>query len=145
MSLPPLTSFSARIEASEKGVRVIIEIINQPFSVCKVEDYSQANLDAEFFFIGKTDRENSLVCLTQDVPANTTDRTDGWRAFRIQGQLDFALIGILAEISRALANASVGIFAVSTYETDYILVREAQFEAACEALRSKHFTLIDLP
>ncbi len=72
-----------------------IKKINHDFSVCKVADYSLVNLNAEYCFIGKTDEEKSLVCITGDVPANVTQRDDGWKGFRIQGILDFSLIGIL--------------------------------------------------
>lgn len=61
------------------------------------------DLNREFCFIGKTDEEKSLVCLTKDVPPNVTEREDGWKAFRIQGILDFSLIGILSKISGLLA------------------------------------------
>lgn len=71
-----------------------IKKINHDFSVCKVADYSLVNLNAEYCFIGKTDEEKSLVCITGDVPANVTQRDDGWKGFRIQGILDFSLIGI---------------------------------------------------
>ena len=57
--------------------------------MCKVVDYSKVDLDADYCFIGKTDEEKSLVCLTGDVPDNTTERSDGWRAFRIEGILIF--------------------------------------------------------
>ena len=76
----------------------------------------------------------SLVCRTEDVPANTLERDDGWRAFRIQGVLDFSLIGILARLSGILAEHEIGIFAVSTYNTDYILVKEENFEEALSVL-----------
>lgn len=101
-----------------------LQKINRDFSVCKVADYSKVNLESEYCFIGKTDEENSLVCLTEDVPDNTTEREDGWRAFRIQGVLDFSLIGILAKISSLLAKEKIGIFVVSTYNTDYVLVKK---------------------
>lgn len=100
-----------------------IKKIEGDFTVCKVTDYSQVNLDAEFCFTGKTDEERSLVCLTEDTPANTIEREDGWRAMRIQGVLDFSLVGILSKISALLADNRIGIFAVSTYNTDYILVK----------------------
>ena len=64
----------------------------------------------------------------------TTARDDGWKAFRIQGVLDFSLIGILSKITTLLAENGVGIFAVSTYNTDYILVKAAQFEKALTVL-----------
>lgn len=60
-----------------------LQIIEEDLSVCKVTDYSQVKLDKPFCFTGKTDQENSLVCRTEDVPSNTTERDDDWRAFRI--------------------------------------------------------------
>ena len=66
-----------------------------------MEDYSLVNLNSEYSFIGKTDEEKSLVCITDEVPANVIQRDDGWKAFRIQGVLDFSLIGILAKIAAA--------------------------------------------
>lgn len=80
-----------------------IKKIDDDFSVCKVADYSLVNLNAEYCFVGKTGEENSLVCMTTDVPTNVTQRDDGWNAFRIQGILDFSLVGILAEIAQILA------------------------------------------
>ncbi|MEY8737568.1 ACT domain-containing protein [Lactobacillus sp. AN1001] len=100
-----------------------LKVIAYDFSVCKVSDYSQVDLSKEYCFTGKTDEENSLVCLTQDVPTNVLERDDNWKAFRIQGVLDFSLIGILAKISTLLAENKIGIFAISTYNTDYILTK----------------------
>ncbi len=108
--------------------------IESLFTVCQVADYSQVDLTQPFLFLGKTDQENSLVCPTDRVPANTTRRDDGWRAFRIQGVLDFSLIGILARISAVLAENGVGLFALSTFNTDYILVKEENFSRALTVL-----------
>ena len=69
-----------------------IKKIDHNFSVCQVEDYSLVNLNSEYNFIGKTDEEKSLVCITDEVPANVIRRDDGWKAFRIQGVLDFSFI-----------------------------------------------------
>ena len=114
--------------------KIKIKAIGRDFSVCKVKDYSKVNLDAEFCFTGKTDEEKSLVCLTEDVPDNTIEREDGWKAFRIEGILDFSLIGILSPISALLAENEIGIFAISTYNTDYILVKEKNYLKAKELL-----------
>lgn len=104
------------------------------FSICKVKDFSMVDLSQEYCFIGKTEEENSLVCMTENVPDNVTERDDGWRAFRIQGGLDFSLIGILSKICTILADNRIGIFAVSTYNTDYILTKETDFNRALKAL-----------
>lgn len=119
-----------------------IKTLNKDFTVCKVTDYSLVNFRSEYCFTGKTDRENSLVCLTQDTPVNTTDREDGWRGFRIEGVLDFSLVGILSKISAILADAKIGIFAVSTFNTDYIFVKQPDEEKALSALAEKEYTII---
>jgi hypothetical protein len=116
-------------------MEIKIEIIDGEFSVCKVWDFSQVNFEAEYCFTGKTDEEKSLVCLTEDVPENTAVRDDGWRAFRVQGVLDFSLIGILSRISAVLAESGVGIFAISTYNTDYILTKRDNWEMALQAIK----------
>ena len=111
------------------------------FSVCKVNNYSETNLESEFCFIGKTDEEHSLVCLTCDVPARTLCRDDGWKGFRIQGELDFSLIGILSKITAVLADHEIGIFAISTYNTDYILVKEENFQYALNVLQEAGYEI----
>ena len=111
-------------------------------TVCKVPDLSKADLAAGFFFIGTTDEEISLVCKTEDTPAETLEREDGWKGFRIQGTLDFSLIGILSRLSGILADRGIGIFAVSTYNTDYILVKEENFDRALQALASEGYTVV---
>lgn len=111
-----------------------IKKLNEDFSVCKVADWSQVDLTRGFCFVGKTDEENSLVCETRFCPANTTERDDGWKGFRIVSTLNFSLIGILSKIATILAENKIGIFAVSTFNTDYILVKSENFERALEAL-----------
>ena len=119
-----------------KRVRKSMQIkkIAGDFSICKVEDYSQFNFESDYYFTGRTDEENSLVCITADVPDNATSRDDGWKAFRIQEVLDFSLVGILSKISALLAENGVGIFAVSTYNTDYILTKKENYHKALQVL-----------
>ena len=111
-----------------------IKVIQYKFTVCKVKDYSLVNLDSDYSFIGKTDEERSLVCITSDVPSNVIERDDGWKAFRIQGVLDFSLIGILSKISNILAEHEIGIFAISTFNTDYILTKKENYQKALTVL-----------
>lgn len=111
-----------------------LKIINQDFSVCKLKDLSKVDYSDKFCFIGKTDEELSLVCNTNLVPSNTIEYDNGWKAFRIQGVLDFSLIGILSKISTLLSENEIGIFAVSIYNTDYILIKESNFKKAIEIL-----------
>ena len=115
--------------------------IGHKLTVCKVTDITNIDLTADFYFIGKTDEELSLVCKTEDTPIKALERDDGWRGFRIQGVLDFSLIGILSRLSGILAEHKIGIFAVSTYNTDYILVKEENFERALEVLAYEGYTV----
>lgn len=136
-------SILSKRETTRRDVsKMDLKVLTGSFSVCKVADYSQVNLDAAFCFIGKTDEENSLVCLTEDVPSNVIARDDGWRAFRIEGTLDFSLIGILAKISAVLAAEKIGIFVVSTYSTDYVLVKSDQLDHAKKALKAAGYPIL---
>ena len=111
-------------------------------TVCKIASEKDIDLSKEFFFIGKTDEEISLVCPTCDVPDITTERDDGWKGFRIQGVLDFSLIGILSKLSGILAENKIGIFAVSTYNTDYILVKSENFDKAMSVLAAEGYEVV---
>ena len=120
-----------------------IKKIDHNFSVCQVEDYSLVNLNSEYSFIGKTDEEKSLVSITDEVPANVIQQDDGWKAFRIQGVLNFSLIGILAKIAAALADNGISIFAVSTYNTDYVLMKKENYQKALDVLKALGYMIID--
>ena len=111
-------------------------------TVCKVETITDIDMTMDFYFVGKTDDEISLVCKTDDTPVKTTERDDGWRGFRIQGILDFSLIGILSKLSRILAENNIGIFAVSTFNTDYILVKAENFERALNVLSEEGYIIV---
>ena len=125
---------STFVQQQEKSAGVTLEPLEILFSVCKVTDYTGIDIDQSFVFSGRTDQEKSLVCPTAIVPDNTLARDDDWRAFRICGELDFSLIGILAKISKILAENAIGIFAISTYNTDYILTKEKNFDKALQVL-----------
>jgi hypothetical protein len=127
-------------QQQEKSAGVTLEPLEIPFSVCKVTDYTGIDMDHPFVFSGRTDQEKSLVCPTAIVPDNTLARDDDWRAFRICGELDFSLIGILAKISKILAENAIGIFAISTYNTDNVLVKQEKLCDAIKALESAGWT-----
>ncbi len=116
--------------------------IGYDFTVCKVKSEEDLMTGKAFYFVGKTDEEISLVCITEDTPENTIERDDGWKAFRIQGVLDFSLIGILSKISSILADNEIGIFAISTFNTDYILVKKENYEKALQALVNARYTVV---
>ena len=113
-------------------------------TVCKTASLADIRTDAGFFFIGRTDEEISLVCRTEDTPVHTTDREDGWRGFRIEGILDFSLTGILARISGILAEEKIGIFAVSTFNTDYVLVKAENLPTVMDVLAKAGYEIARL-
>ena len=117
--------------------------LDQDFSVCKVKDYSLVDFGAEYCFIGKTDEEDSLVCATSDVPSNVVERDDGWKGFRIQGVLDFSLIGILTGIAEILAENGISIFAISTYNTDYVLMKKESYQKALDILGRTGYEIVE--
>lgn len=114
---------------------MVLKAISGKFSVCSLTGIEGVSLEDEFCFLSRTDEELSLVCRSERVPAGVWKMEDGWRMFRVEGVLDFSLTGILSRLSSALAEARIGVFAVSTFNTDYILVRTADFDRAREALR----------
>jgi hypothetical protein len=95
---------------------------------------------ASFCSITRTREELSIVCPENLVPAEVKQE-NGWRALKVDGPLDFALTGILASLAGPLARAGVSIFALSTYHTDYVLVKDAQLAAAVQALQAAGHTV----
>lgn len=112
------------------------------FSVCKLRDFSDIDCNQAYTFLAKTDEECSLVCPEQVVPAQTIARVDGWAAFRIAGELDFSLVGVIAALSGILARHQIPVFVISTYNTDYILIKEADVERAVPALEEAGYTFL---
>ncbi len=93
-----------------------------------------------FVSITRTPDELSIVCAADAVPAGIRCEP-GWRALMVEGPLDFGLTGILASIATPLARAEISIFAISTFDTDYVLVKAATLDAAIEALTRSGFSL----
>ena len=95
-------------------------------------------LDSDFFNISKTDEELSIVC-PSSLELNSEHCDNDWACIKVLGPLDFSLIGILAKLFGALAEAQISIFAISTYDTDYILVKAAKVNEAVAALENADY------
>ncbi|MBQ7836429.1 MAG: ACT domain-containing protein [Clostridia bacterium] len=119
-----------------------LEVIDGEFSVSKLADTKTVDITAPFTFLSVTDDEVSLVCRTSSLPSNVTHTENGWRMLRIVGELDFSLVGILADITRIFAEAGVGIFAVSTYNTDYVLCKKEAFQIALDSLEKNGYDVL---
>ena len=111
-------------------------------SVCQMSSTEYLDLKCDLYFLAHTKDELSLVCRTDDMPSQVINRDDGWRIFCIEGVLDFSLIGILAKIAALLAEYSISIFALSTYNTDYILVKQENYQLALNILTEAGYDII---
>jgi len=123
-------------------MKLVIKAIDKDFSVCKVLDYSKVNFDSEYVFLGKTPFEYSLVCETTEVPLNSTAVENNWKMIKIEGVLDFSLVGIIANISSLLSKNEISVFTISTYNTDYILVKKNNFSLALKILSDNGYDVI---
>ena len=112
-----------------------LQILDKDFSILRLRTCPDIS-SVPFSFLTVTDREISLVCPSSFTPGEYEKRDDGWKGFRIDDILDFSLIGILAGISKTLAENGIGIFVCSTYDTDYIFVKACNFEKAISALEA---------
>ena len=91
----------------------------------------------------RTFDELTVVCEGVDIPADVRAEP-GWRALKVAGPLDFSMIGVLASLSGTLAQADVSIFVISTFNTDYLLLKDVQLETAIRALESQGHTVNSL-
>ena len=119
-----------------------IFVIEQPLSICRLPAGREVVIppNAEFFSLTRTEDEVSVVCATGEEPDGA--RCNGpWRALAVEGPLDFSLVGVLAALAVPLATAGISIFAISTFDTDYVLVREERLGDAVASLRSEGHTV----
>lgn len=92
----------------------------------------------EFTSITSTPDELSVTCSEEYIPEKVRCES-GWRVLKVIGPLDFSLVGILSRISGIMAKEGISIFAISTFDTDYILVKDEKIEAAVNALKAEGF------
>lgn len=114
-----------------------LKILEGNFSVMKLKEIPQ-NMPP-FSFLSLTDEEISYVCPQEASPESFAESEPGWKGFRIEGTLDFSLIGIIAKISQIIAENGIGIFVCSTYNTDYVFVKANDFDRALYALKEKGY------
>lgn len=120
-----------------------LSLLDTPLAVCRLPhdaDLPALPSAAEFLSVTRTGDELSLVIPEGMVPDDAVAES-GWRAFKVAGPLEFSLLGILASLSATFANAGVSIFAVSTYDTDYVLCKKDHVETAINALRDAGHTV----
>ncbi len=116
-----------------------LSVLGHRLAVCRLDPGAEVPAWAtagELFSVTHTPDELSVVCPEEYVPPGTTCEKD-WRALGVKGALDFSLVGVLASLAAPLAESGVSVFAVSTYRTDYLLVKEEALELAVAALRGR--------
>ncbi len=125
--------------------RLIMKVIKGKYGVCRLDNIALIpdwSRNSEFFSITKTLDELSIVCPQDNIPNDIICEKD-WRILKVEGPLDFSLIGILASISTTLAQKGISIFAISTYDTDYIMVKEKDLASTVNALSYEGHKIIN--
>jgi len=118
--------------------KLILSILPETFAICRLDRNAPVPdwaLKGRFFSITRSSEELSIVCPQTNVPAGTTCEKN-WRCLKVEGPLDFSLTGVLASLVTPLAEAGIGIFVISTYETDYLMVKQECVERAVRVLRA---------
>lgn len=123
-----------------------MKLLKEKYGVCrlnKTELIPEWAKNSDFFSITKTSDELSIVCFEDSIPNDINIKCEkDWRVLKIEGPLDFSLIGILASISTILAQKGISIFAISTYDTDYILVKNKDIDNAIDSLIKERYEVI---
>ena len=120
-----------------------LKLLDGIYAVCRFEDSKKVPSwvnEKEFFSVTKTEDEISVVMLQDKISSDVKVEKD-WRILKVEGTLDFSLIGILAKISDILAKNSISIFVISTFNTDYILVKEEKIEKAMTVLSKEGYEI----
>ncbi len=115
--------------------KITISVLPIHLSICRFGAESVPTFpQGVFYSVTKTMDEISIVCEDRFIPRGYQNIEAGWRALKVEGPLDFSLTGILSSLSNPLAEAKISIFSTSTYDTDYILVKEEKLTEAIDVL-----------
>lgn len=125
--------------------KLSILILPEIYAICRLSPQQKIPIPINkehFFSVTQTNDEISIVLDERDVSPDCTTVELGWRCMKVDGPLYFSLIGILASITVPLAEAKVSIFTISTYDTDYVLVKSQDLSHAVSALKNAGFLVI---
>lgn len=131
------------VAVSESRATPRLMVLPEQFAICRLQPGSPVPdwaAPGGFLSVTCTPDEVSVVCPQERVPAGIVCE-GGWRAIGLEGPLDLALVGVLASVLAPLAAAGVSVFAVSTYDTDYVLVKDGQLDRAVDALRDRGYQI----
>jgi uncharacterized protein len=125
--------------AGARNTFLALSVLRERFAVCRLDRGAEIlawAVTSPFYSVTRTPDELSVVCPERDGPSETKCER-GWRALKLEGPFDLALTGILVSVAEPLAEAGVGVFAIATYDTDYVLVSESQLERASSVLSER--------
>lgn len=108
--------------------------IEGEFSVCKIDHYTSAMMEAPFSFFAVTDTEKSLICLTEAVPEDCLVREDHWNCLRIAEDAAFSKYGMIAFLADIIAAQKTATLVVGTYDTDYLFIQQDKFQQVRQKL-----------
>jgi len=125
--------------------KLILTVLPDRFSICRLDPNEVVPVWAiagSFFSVTRTSEELLVVCTEATIPEGTLNER-GWRCFKVHGPLEFSLTGILSSLTVPLAEAGISVFAASTYDTDYLLVKESRLEQARQVLSAAGHKVLD--
>ena len=128
-----------------KPSKLVLSILPETLAICRLDKESpipEWALEASFFSITRTGEELSIVCTQLNVPEGVKHE-DGYRCFKVQDTLDFSLTGVIASLATPLAFEGISVFTLSTYDTDYLLVKERSLTKASSILSQNGHLVID--
>ncbi len=123
--------------------QLTLSLLSNLYAICRLPAEAAPPRWAEkgdFVSITRTPDELSVVCPQKNVPPNVKCERN-WRCFKVAGPLDFALTGVLASLANALAAADISLFAISTFDTDYLLVKADKLEQAVDAISNEQLAI----
>lgn len=135
----------ARTKPATRRALVPLSVLGDRLAICRLDSRQPVpswakTPEAEFFSATRTPDELSLIVAESRAPKEAKCER-GWRLLKVQGPLDFSLIGIVAGLSGTLADAGISLFAMSTYDTDYVMVKQLDFDRALTALRQAGYPI----
>jgi len=118
-----------------------LQRVEYDLTVCKIDNTEHVDFSRELVFLSKTNDEISLVCETDRVPENAIESEPDWKALKVAGVLDFGMIGVIAKMTSLLADAEISVFVMSTYNTDYVLMKSEDFDRGVQVLEKSGYIM----
>lgn len=122
-----------------------LTLYQEDYAICQLSSDSKVPawaFEGRFYSISKTDDELSVVCGAAFVP-NAIKAEKGWRTFKLHGPFAFDEVGVIASLTVPLAQANLGVFVVSTFDTDYLLIKAAQLTSVLEVLKTEQHKILE--